>query len=243
MTAVWIPYDRLMTASMTKPLVIAHRGDSSRALENSLESFRLALSIPVDMIELDIRRSRDNMLFVMHDRETARTANGNVNIEKTGSGEIAMLRLKNGEPVPTLGDVLALVDGRAGLNIEVKSAGAGALVASQLAASDYAGQVLVSSFKEREVVEARHVSPGIAVAGIFDVFGLKDAGTYKEKGYDIVSLSSTTISRELVDHCRGIGLFVYVWTVDNEKEMEKFLSWGVGGIYSNRPEVLRKIVG
>jgi len=45
---------------MPKPLVIAHRGDSSRALENSLEAFRLALSLPVDMIEFDIRKSRDN---------------------------------------------------------------------------------------------------------------------------------------------------------------------------------------
>jgi len=232
-----------MTDAMPKPLVIAHRGDSSRALENSLEAFRLALSIPVDMIEFDIRKSRDNILYVMHDRETGRTADADINIEKSVSSAIAELRLKNGEPVPMLSDVLALVDGRAGLNIEVKSEGAGALVASQLAASAHSGQVLVSSFKEREVVEARLVSPGIAVAGIFDVFGMRDAGTYKAKGYDIVSLSSRTVSRELVDHCHGIGLLVYVWTVDNEKEMEKFLLWGVGGIYSNKPEVLKRIVG
>src|SRR5512137_2272292 len=98
---------------MPKPLVIAHRGDSSRALENSLAAFRLALSIPVDMIEFDIRKSRDNVLYVMHDRETGRTANVNIDIEKAVSDDISLIRLKNGEAIPTLNDVLALVDGKA----------------------------------------------------------------------------------------------------------------------------------
>src|SRR5512137_1372691 len=110
---------------MPKPLVIAHRGDSSRALENSLEAFRLALSIPVDMIELDVRKSSDNCLYVMHDRTTGRTANGNIEIEKAGSGEISRRRLKNGEAIPALGYVIALVNGKVKLNMEIKSEGAG----------------------------------------------------------------------------------------------------------------------
>ncbi len=59
---------------MPTPLVIAHRGDSSNALENSLEAIHRALSLPVDMIEIDIRKSRDNDLYVMHDKLTGRTA-------------------------------------------------------------------------------------------------------------------------------------------------------------------------
>ena len=93
---------------MPKPLVIAHRGDSSRALENSLDAFRLALSLPVDMIEFDVRKSRDNVLYVMHDKETGRTADGSLDIEKAVSDDISRLRLKNGEAIPTLNDVLTL---------------------------------------------------------------------------------------------------------------------------------------
>ncbi len=85
---------------MQKPLIIAHRGDSSRALENSLEAFRLALAVPVDMIEFDVRKSRDNQLYVMHDRETGRTAEKNINIEQSLSEEIATVKLRNGEPIP-----------------------------------------------------------------------------------------------------------------------------------------------
>ena len=79
---------------MRKPLVIAHRGDSSRALENSLEAFRLALALPVDMIEFDIRKSRDNQLYVMHDKDTGRTAEKNLNIEESLSDEISKVKLE-----------------------------------------------------------------------------------------------------------------------------------------------------
>ncbi|HAK59511.1 MAG TPA: glycerophosphodiester phosphodiesterase, partial [Nitrospiraceae bacterium] len=81
---------------MRTPLVIAHRGDSSRALENSLDAIRLALSVPADMIEIDIRKSRDDQLFLMHDGNTGRTADRAVDIEGSTSEDIAEVRLNNG---------------------------------------------------------------------------------------------------------------------------------------------------
>jgi glycerophosphoryl diester phosphodiesterase len=232
-----------MTDSMKKPFVIAHRGDSSRALENSLEAFRLALSIPVDMIEFDIRKSRDNFLYVMHDRETGRTANGNIDIEKSMSEDISRLKLKNGESIPTLNDVLELVDGKVGLNIEIKSEGAGALTASHLVGSGYRGRVLISSFKEEEILGAKGEMPAVPVAGIFDTFIPEEIIAYKAKGYNLVSFNRKTVSMELVARCHLRSLAVYVWTVDDEKEMRKMISWNVDGIYSNKPEMLMSIVG
>ncbi len=144
---------------MPIPLVIAHRGDSSNALENSLESIRRALSLSVDMIEIDIRKSRDNGLYVMHDKLTGRTAGKNIDIERATSDKIAGVKLKNNEPDPTLADVLRLVAGACGLNLEIKSSGAGALTAQYLLASGYKGPVLVSSFQEDEVTAARRAMP------------------------------------------------------------------------------------
>src|SRR3989304_1700260 len=155
---------------MHAPLVIAHRGDSSRALENSTEAVRLALSLPADMIEIDIRKSRDNVLYVMHDKDTGRTSDRNINIEQSTSDEIALVRLKNGEPISSLDDVLRLVAGRGGLHIEVKRNG------------------------------------------------------------------------ELIAACHERKIRVYVWTVDEEDEIKKFITWGVDGIYSNRPAVLKRLV-
>jgi glycerophosphoryl diester phosphodiesterase len=228
---------------MSKPLVIAHRGDPTRALENSLAAFRLALSIPVDMIEFDIRKSRDNNLYVMHDKETGRTADSNIDIEASLSDDIARVRLKNGESIPNLNDVLALVSGKVGLNIEIKSAGAGALTAAHIVGTGYQGRLMISSFKEREVIEAKRVMPNILIAGIFDAFAPSEVNAYHAKGYRVISLSRKTVSRELITTCHRKNIEVYVWTVDKEEDAERLISWGADGIYSNNPGMLRQIVG
>lgn len=224
------------------PLVIAHRGDSSAALENSLESVRGALSLSVDMVEIDIRRSRDNCLYVMHDALTGRTANRNIDIERATSDKVAGVRLKNGEPVPTLADMLGLVAGRCGLNLEIKSSGAGAVLAQHLLSSGYQERILVSSFHEDEVAAVREAMPHLQTSLIFDVFPVHDVPSYKKKGYNVISLRKKTVNRRLVAACHEQRLHVYVWTVDDEDEMRKFMEWGVDGIYSNRPGILKELL-
>jgi glycerophosphoryl diester phosphodiesterase len=227
---------------MPIPLVFAHRGDSSNALENSLESIHRALSLSVDMIEIDIRRSRDNGLYVMHDKMTGRTAGKNIDIERATSEKIAKVKLNNNESIPTLADVLQLVAGKCGLNLEIKSSGAGALTAQYLLTSGYKGHVLVSSFQEDEVAAARRVMPLVPASMIFDGFTIRAIPSYLAQGYNVISLRKTTVSESLITACHEQGLHVYVWTVDEEDEMRKFIAWGVDGIYSNRPGVLKKMI-
>jgi len=228
---------------MPMPLVIAHRGDSSNALENSLEAVRLALSVPVDMIEVDIRRSRDNGLFVMHDRMTGRTAERNVDIERSSSGQVSGIKLRNGEPVPTLAALLDQVAGACALNLEIKSTGAGLLTAQYIRSSGYKGSVLLSSFKEDEVRAVRTVMPKFPTSVIFDVFTLRDIKSYSLQGYKVISLRKKTVSEKLIVACHKQGITVNVWTVDEEDEIRKFISWGADGIYSNKPGVLNEIIG
>ena len=227
---------------MYAPLIIAHRGDSSRALENSTEAVRLALSLPVDMIEIDIRKSRDNVLYVMHDKDTGRTSDRNINVEQSTSDEIALVRLKNGEPIPSLDDVLRLVAGRVGLNIEIKSDGAGAVLSRHLFHYRYSGYILVSSFSESEVRSARGVMLDLPISVIFDTFSAHDLPVYADKGYSVISLKKNTVNEELIAACHERKIKVYVWTVDEEDEIKKFITWGVDGIYSNRPAVLKRLV-
>lgn len=224
------------------PILIAHRGDSSRALENSLEAIQLALSIPSDMIEVDVRKSRDNRLYIMHDNKTGRTSESSISIEDAESEEIAQVRLKNGEPIPTLADVLNLISGQVGLNIEIKSNGAGALCAATILGIGYKGHVMFSSFMEREVLEIRRIMPNAPVAEIFDEFSLADLSAYRSKGYGIISLRKKTVTKELVSACHSHNISVYVWTVNEEDEMKRFISWGVDGIYTNRPGLLNQIL-
>ena len=227
---------------MSMPIVIAHRGDSSHALENSLEALRLALSLSVDMVEIDIRKSMDNELYVMHDKHTGRTSDKNVDIEQSRSDEISRVKLNNGEPIPTLKDVLGLFTGNVGLNLEIKSEGAGRLAAEHLRDSGYRVPVLISSFLEKEILAVRGVAPFISTSGIFDTFTAQNLTAYCAKRYSLISLRKKTVSRELIIACHDHGLKVYVWTVDDEADMEKFITWGVDGIYTNKPSLLKEML-
>lgn len=227
---------------MYMPIVIAHRGDSSRALENSLEALRLALSLSVDMVEIDIRKSMDDELYVMHDKHTGRTSDKNVDIEKSRSDEISRVKLKNGEHIPTLKDVLSLFTGNVGLNLEIKSEGAGRLAAEHLRDSGYRGPVLISSFLEEEILAVRGVAPFISISGIFDTFTVQNLTAYCAKRYSLISLRKKTVSRELIIACHDHGIKIYVWTVDDQADMEKFITWGVDGIYTNKPSLLKEML-
>jgi glycerophosphoryl diester phosphodiesterase len=138
--------------------------------------------------------------------------------------------------------MLGLVGGRVGLNLEIKSEGAGGLCAAHLIGSGYKGPVLISSFKEREVLDARRVMPDLAFSEIFDDFTPQDLKSYADKGYGVVSLRRKTVTRELVDACHDRRIKVYVWTVDDEEEMKKFIGWEVDGIYTNKPRALKELL-
>lgn len=226
--------------TMQFPLIIAHRGDSSTALENSLEAFRLALAVPVDMIELDVRMSRDEVLYVMHDKQTGRTCDRNIDIEAASTSEIAGLKLRNGEPVPLLGDVLSLAAGKAGVNIEIKSDRAGAVLSRHFR-HGFPGPIIVSSFKEAELQAIREVMRDLPVAVIYDAFSLPHIEDYRRQGYTSISLRKNTVTEPLIKACHAQGIRVFVWTVDEEEEMKKFIDWKADAIYTNKPRVLREL--
>ena len=227
---------------MQSPLVIAHRGDSSRGLENSLEAFRLALDIPVDLIEFDLRMSRDGGLYVLHDRRTGRTADRNIDLERSPSREIAGVRLTNGEPLPRLDEVLRLVTGRAGVNIEIKSDGAGSALARSLREQAWEGPLLVSSFKEAEAASFRTALPDVPVGLIFDAFSLRHVAGYQARGYPFISLRKNTVTEPLVAALHSRGIKVFVWTVDEEGVMKRCIDWQADGIYTNRPLLLKSTI-
>jgi len=112
-----------LSAVPGRPLFVAHRGASDRALENSPSAFVQALADGADMIEFDIRLSADGVPVVFHDARTGRTAMENLAVALTPWARLRGVRLKNGEALPSLAEVLALLRGAVPLDIESKVPG------------------------------------------------------------------------------------------------------------------------
>jgi glycerophosphoryl diester phosphodiesterase len=133
----------------TRPLVLGHRGLSSKHLENSLEAFRAALAAGMDGFELDVQPTRDGVCVILHDEDLARTANGSGLLRQMKAGELPAL--KNGERVPRLADALELPARL--INVELKGEPGWQQALAAVEAAEALDRVLFSSFEHSEVLQ------------------------------------------------------------------------------------------
>ncbi len=222
------------------PIVVAHRGASRRALENSLEAFSLSLADRADMIEFDVRLSADGEAVVIHDARTGRTARENLTVAQCDAARLRKVRLMNGETVPLLADVLDLIGGVVPVNIEVKTTGG---VHASLRAIDrmrYEGEILLSSALREECLAARSARPGVPCGLV----------TGRPSASDIVFCLRHSLSSIHPDHrrltvlrirkVREAGVSLIPYTVDDGEDFFRLIEGGADGVFSNRAEELRK---
>ena len=131
------------------PLFLGHRGLSAQHLENSMEAFRAALDGGLDGFELDVQPTMDGVCMVLHDEELARTAQSGGVLRRMKSTELP--KLKNGEEVPRLSDVLDLPAKL--INVELKGEPGWQQALAAVEASEALDRVLFSSFEHSEVLQ------------------------------------------------------------------------------------------
>ena len=135
--------------STLRPLILGHRGLSSKHLENSMEAFSAALAVGMDGFELDVQPTRDGVCLVLHDEDLARTANGSGLLRQMKAAELPPL--KNGETVPRLADVLDLPARL--VNVELKGEPGWQQALAAVEAAEALDRVLFSSFEPSEVLQ------------------------------------------------------------------------------------------
>lgn len=135
--------------SIPRPLLLGHRGLSSRSLENSMEAFRAALAAGMDGFELDVQPTRDGVCVVLHDEDLARTAHGSGLLRKMRAAELPPL--KNGEALPRLADALELPARL--INVELKGEPGWQQALATVEAAEALDRVLFSSFEHSEVLQ------------------------------------------------------------------------------------------
>lgn len=218
-------------------LILAHRGAHGGYPENTLGGIRRALAAGARALEIDVHWV-DGHLLVFHDHRLERRTDGNGRLADHGFEALRRLDAGAGECIPTLEEVLELVDGRALLDVELKGARTAGPVAERLLACRAggrwpAGSLMVSSFNHRELLAFGEAAPDIARAMLCEGVLLDMVGAARRLGADWVHLGLDYADPPLLAELRRAGLKVGVYTVNQEAELERLLQAGVDALFTD----------
>jgi len=240
-----------------RPLIVAHRGGAELGQENTLSCIELGIAAGADMVEIDVHYTKDNHIVVMHDTTVDRTTNGKGEISAMTLAQVRELRIKDasgnitGDLVPTLDEVMELVQGRVKLLIEVKPAGIkyeGIEQALMDTIHKYDAQswVVVQSFDDAILEKLHAISPAQRLEKLFIfrfpgvplVFdGNVTAFSFEKYSYiSSFNIHYSAASQSLINEIHRHGKEVKIWTVRGPQSTPAVT---VDGIITDRPDLWR----
>lgn len=239
-----------------RPAVIAHRGASHAAPENTLAAFNLAAALNADAVELDVKLSKDGVPVVMHDATVDRTTDGAGRV-----ADLALADLKTldagakkdaqyaGERVPTLAEVFEAVADPMWINVELtnyttRGDGLVGAVVQLIHKMNLQSRVLLSSFDPFNIRAAKRLDPSLAAA----VLTSHDMPVYLREVWLAPVIPHEARHPDLVQlKRRGVagyqrsGRRVNVWTVNEPADMREFVRQGVDGLITDVPDVASRV--
>jgi glycerophosphoryl diester phosphodiesterase len=240
----------------SRPLVIAHRGSSAYAPENTLAAFTLAAEQGADAIELDVDLTRDGHVVVMHDATVGRTTDGQGRVADLTLDEIRRVdagawkdAVFKGERVPLLEEVFEAVGRRVLINVEIKGMllhghGLEEEVAALLEKHGLIDRAVISSFNPFALRRAKHIDPRLACGLIYapdlPIF-LRDAWLAPLiPGLNARHPHHSQVNRGMVDQFHARGLAVNVGTVKQAAIARRMAQAGVDGLMGDDPVLIRE---
>ena len=230
------------------PVVIAHRGGAGTAPENTLAAFNNAVALNADFFELDVMKSSDDSLMIMHDGTVDRTTDGTGSIETMTYAQLKVLDAGSwygpeftGERIPTLWESLMVAKQSSnpiGVVIEIKSSNASvpAAVVAMVQKLNMQDRVLVSSFNLAQITAVKSIDPTIPV----QLFG-----TITNANIDqVVAIngewvgSGGSLNQSIIDYAHSKGILFNAWTLNSASTMLSAIALGVDGITTDYPQVM-----
>lgn len=247
---------------------IAHRGASAAAPENTVAAVERAVEQRAGFVEVDVQRTADGELVILHDTTLARTTNVEAlfpdrapwNVADFTLAEIEQLDAGSwfspdfaGEPIPTLREVVDALGPRTGLLLELKRPdlypGIEARIHAELSAvrgylnrSLRTGRLVVQSFDAGSMRTYHELAPEVPIGLLYSSPPRQDELLEASTWVDQVNMAFTVTDRRLVDRIHALGMTISVWTLDTEQLMRQFLGLGVDGIITDHPDLLREIL-
>jgi glycerophosphoryl diester phosphodiesterase len=219
--------------------LIGHRGASGERPQNTLSAFRRAEELGADAVELDVHLTKDGQLVVLHDR-TVPAQPEQLRVDSLTLSELRSFRV-DGEPIPTLDEVLSAVSSRLRIYCELKGLGtAGPALAMLKSRGDRAA---VHSFDHRMIEDARRLAPDVARGVLESAYHSDPTGSLREHAARDLWQDEGWIDRDLVDRVHAAGGRVIAWTVNWPRRAKVLADMGVDGICTNYVAEVAKALG
>ena len=239
--------------------VVAHRGSSHDAPENTLAAAKLSIEMNSDGSECDVYQIADGTVVLLHDGNLKRTTGLDKNVVECDYDTISKLDAGSwkgskfkGEKIPTLQEYLALFKGVSTRPVvEIKMEGIEKPVLDAIRDAGLVDRAIIIAFSDNVVKKIREQEPNISVAWLYgkkeDTWSVQQMADYlteKARNCDttILDLNHGLITPELLKILRSRGFHVWAWTVDDPARMETLLRWGIDSITTNRPDVLNNVM-
>lgn len=235
----------------TYPEIIAHRGFSSKAPENTLPAIRTAIRAKADRIEIDVQLSKDGVVYLMHDKTLKRTTGRKERLSELTSYEIDYLDAGSwyspdyaGIKVPKLEEVLKECKGRTALKIELKPDKVNewelaSAVVKEVKKAGMSDNVMISSFNKNIVRKVRKLDDTIISGLIVNVIYGKYGGIDYAEG---IVINQNNLTLEQTANMQKSGKLVYAWTPNSYEDLRTMTRYGVDGIITDYPQRARVVV-
>lgn len=233
-----------------KFLIIAHRGASSIAPENTLKAFKKAIELKADCIEFDIHKSKDGEIVIMHDANTYRTTGHYGSVKEMTLEELRQLDCGDGEKIPTLRELVRLAKGKIGLNCEVKVRGIAEQIIKILNEEDSLKTTIISSFKHDILLKIQKLEPRIKLASLEPtktgwirswISRRKLIRVAINNKFYAINPFFKLVNRNFIAKTHNNNLKIFPWTVNSDSAIKKLINLGVNGIITNDVEKVRKL--
>lgn len=220
--------------------IFAHRGVSGHYPENTLQAIKAAVDGGTYGIEIDVF-AVDGELIVIHDRQLQRTTKTAGNIEDYSLAQLQQLNAGNGQQIPTLWQVLALVNNHCILNIELKGHDTADLLIdllhrAVLELNTDLSKLLISSFHHPLLQSIKQRNPALAIGALTACIYLDYCEFATKLNAYSVHCDRAFIDESMVQDAHQRGLKVFVYTVNDRREALRLEALGVDGIFCNYPK-------
>lgn len=219
-------------------LIIGHRGARGLEPENTLRALQRGMAC-ADLVEVDLRLTRDGIPVAIHDATVDRTTDGTGPVKGYTIEDLTRLDASEGESIPTLGEVLALVEKESRLVVEIKEPGTEAIIASVLM-DRMPERLFLVSLHPGSVAMAKQLLPGVQAGLIYSGETADPVALARSVQADVILPRWDLLSPEVVERAHDAGLLVIPWTLNTEEDIEAAAQLGVDGFASDDPCAARR---